>query len=146
MEHTTKERDSNLSVSLQITYPAHKRLATPLGSTSPTLFKQWCGLFYFPQRTKVLWDGNYGFSSLSEKTRKSNCLQKSLQRQHFLLSYFKDPECWSSGVWNSQPPTQQTDTLSTELTRQRSNDNKLQDKLTAQDPQVFAIPILSSQF
>ena len=65
------------------------------------------------------------FLSLSEKTRKSNCLQKSLQRQ---------------------PPTQQTDTLSTEPTRQCSNDNKLQDKLTAQDPQVFAIPILSSQF
>ena len=89
---------------------------------------------------------NYGFSSLSEKTRESNCLQKSLQRQHFLLSYFNDPDCWSSQVFNSQPPTQQTDTLSTEPTRQCSNDNKLQDKLTAQDPQVFAIPILSSQF
>ena len=38
---------------------------------------------------KVLWDGTYGFSSLSEKTRKSNHLQMSLQRQHFLLSYFK---------------------------------------------------------
>ena len=29
---------------------------------------------------KVLWDGTYGFSSLSEKTRKSNRLQMSLQR------------------------------------------------------------------
>ena len=38
---------------------------------------------------QVLWDGTYGFSSLSEKTRKSNHLQMSLQRQHFLLSYFK---------------------------------------------------------
>ena len=38
---------------------------------------------------KVLWDGTYGFSSLSEKTRKSNHLQMSLQRQHFLLSYLK---------------------------------------------------------
>ena len=38
---------------------------------------------------KVLWDGTYGFSSLSEKTRKSNRLQMSLQRQHFLLSYLK---------------------------------------------------------
>ena len=34
-------------------------------------------------------DGAYGFSSLSEKTRKSNHLQMSLQRQHFLLSYLK---------------------------------------------------------
>ena len=33
---------------------------------------------------KVLWDGAYGFSSLSEKTRKSNHLQMSEQRQHFL--------------------------------------------------------------
>ena len=39
---------------------------------------------------KVLWDGTYGFSSLSEKTRKSNHLQlMPLQRQHFLLSYLK---------------------------------------------------------
>ena len=37
----------------------------------------------------MLGDGTYGFSSLSEKTRKSNCLQMSLQRQHFLLSYLK---------------------------------------------------------
>ena len=33
---------------------------------------------------KVLWDGTYGFSSLSEKTRKYNHLQMSLRRQHFL--------------------------------------------------------------
>ena len=38
---------------------------------------------------KVLWDGTYGFSSLSEKTRKSKHLQMSLQRQHFLLSNLK---------------------------------------------------------
>ena len=38
---------------------------------------------------KVLWDGTYDFSSLSEKTRKSNRLQMWLQRQHFLLSYLK---------------------------------------------------------
>ena len=38
---------------------------------------------------EVLWDGAYGLSSLSEKTRKSNHLQMSLQRQHFLLGYLK---------------------------------------------------------
>ena len=37
----------------------------------------------------MLWDWTYDFSSLSEKTRKSNRLQMSLQRQHFLLSYLK---------------------------------------------------------
>ena len=34
---------------------------------------------------EVLWDRAYSLSSLSEKTRKSNRLQMSLQRQHFLL-------------------------------------------------------------
>ena len=38
---------------------------------------------------KVLWDGSYCLSFLSEKTRKSNHLQISEQRQHFLLGYFK---------------------------------------------------------
>ena len=70
---------------------------------------------------KVLRDGTYSFSSLSEKTRKSNHLQMSLQRQHFLLSYFKDPECWSGGGLNPRPPARQTDALPTELTRRRSN-------------------------
>ena len=37
----------------------------------------------------MLWDRTYCFSSLSEKTRKSNRLQMSLQRQHFLLIYLK---------------------------------------------------------
>ena len=36
------------------------------------------------------WDGAHGLSSLSEKTRKSNRLQMSLQRQHFLHSYGED--------------------------------------------------------
>ena len=47
---------------------------------------------------KVLWDGTYGFSSLSEKTRKSNHLQMSLQRQHFLLSYLKTLSVGPAGV------------------------------------------------
>ena len=39
-----------------------------------------------------------GFSSLSEKTRKSNHLQMSLQRQHFLLSYLKTLSVGPAGV------------------------------------------------
>ena len=39
--------------------------------------------------SEVAGDGAYGLSSLSEKTRISNHLQMSLQRQHILLSYFK---------------------------------------------------------
>ena len=61
----------------------------------------------------------YGFSSLSEKTRKSNRLQMSLQRQHFLfsLTHFEfshsgntffslshsDPECWFGRGLNPRP-------------------------------------------
>ena len=47
---------------------------------------------------KVLWDGTYGFSSLSEKTRKSNHLHMSSQRQHFLLSYLKTLSVGPAGV------------------------------------------------
>ena len=68
---------------------------------------------------KVLWYRTYGFSSLSEKTRKSNHLQMSLQRQHFLLSYFEDPECWSGWGLNPRPPAWQTGALPTELIRRR---------------------------
>ena len=38
------------------------------------------------------------FSSLSEKTRKSNRLQMSLQRQHFLLSYLNTLSFGPAGV------------------------------------------------
>ena len=48
---------------------------------------------------KLLWDRTYGFSSLSEKTRKSNHLQISLQRQHFLPSYLKTLSVGPAGVW-----------------------------------------------
>ena len=53
---------------------------------------------------KVLWDGTYGFSSLSEKARKSNHLQISLQRHHFLLSYLKTLSVGPAGVWTRDLP------------------------------------------
>ena len=52
---------------------------------------------------EVLWDGTYGLSSLSEKTRKSNHLQ-ILQRQHFLLSYLKTLSVGPAGVWTHDLP------------------------------------------
>ena len=54
----------------------------------------------------MLWDGNYGFSSLSwsEKTRKSNRLQMPLQRQRFLLSYLKTLSAGLAGVWTRGLP------------------------------------------
>ena len=61
---------------------------------------------------KVLWDGTYGFSSLSERTRKSNHFQMSLLRQHFLTL-----SSWSGRDLNLQPPARQTGALPTDLTR-----------------------------
>ena len=62
---------------------------------------------------KVLCDGTYGLSSLSEKTRKSNHLQMSFQRQH--------PERWSGRSLNPGPPARQTGALPFELTTRRLN-------------------------
>ena len=61
------------------------------GTSSPSLYEQW------------LWDGTHGLSSLSEKTRKSNHLQMSLQRQHFLLRYWKTLSVGPAGVRHGSP-------------------------------------------
>ena len=45
---------------------------------------------------------------LSKKTRKSNRLQKSLERQQLSPQLFKNPECWSGWCLNRRPPAWQT--------------------------------------
>ena len=46
----------------------------------------------------------YGLSSLSEKARKSNnCLQMSLRRRQFLLSYFKTLSVDPGGAFKTGP-------------------------------------------
>ena len=52
----------------------------------------------------MLWDGTYGFLSLSEKTRKSDSLQMSLQRQHFVLSYLKTLSVGLAGIQTCDLP------------------------------------------
>ena len=39
----------NQPIHWQITHLAQERLDTPLGSTSPSPLKQWCGFFHIPQ-------------------------------------------------------------------------------------------------
>ena len=56
----------------------HRRLTTTSGTPCSTL-RVVCGLL----------DWAYGLLSVSEKTREPSHLQTLLQRQHFLLSYFK---------------------------------------------------------
>ena len=71
------------------------------GHYVPYSLRKVCGFFNVPQiyyMCKGLLDGAYGLSSLSEKTRKSNRLQMSLQRQHFLLSYLKTLSVGPAGV------------------------------------------------
>ena len=58
------------------------------GHYVPYSLRRVCGFF----------NGDYGLSSLSEKTRKSNHLQMLLQRQHFLLSYLKTLSVGPAGV------------------------------------------------
>ena len=72
------------------------------------------------QYRKVLWDRTCGFSSSSEKTRKSNRSQMSLQRKHFLLIYLKILSVGSAGVWTRDLPLRGPALYQlTELTRRR---------------------------
>ena len=109
-------------LSLQITHPAKERLATP---PSPTLFEQWCGFFCVPQepdKWKCCETGPtvmYGFSSLSEKTRKSTPFTDVFIKAALYSQLFKDPEYNSGRGLNPRPPAQQTGALPNELTRRR---------------------------
>ena len=81
-------------------WPHHRGLRPLLFSNSDV------GYFTYHKNksVKVLWHGTYSFSSLSEKPRKSNHLQMSFQRQHFLLSYFKTLSVGPAGVWTRDLP------------------------------------------
>ena len=69
---------------------------------------------------KVLWDRTYSFSSLSEKTRKSNQFADVITKAALFSQLFKYPECWCSRGLNLWPPARQTGALPTELTRRRT--------------------------
>ena len=75
-------------------WPQHRGLRPLLFSNSGV------GSFtsHMNRSVKVLSDGTYDFSSLSEKTRKCNHLQMSLQRQHFLISYLTTLSVGPAGV------------------------------------------------
>ena len=75
-------------------WPHHQGLRSLLFSNSGV------GSFTFHKNrsAKVLCRGTYSSLSLFEKTRKSNHLQMSLQRQHFLLSFLKTLGVGPAGV------------------------------------------------
>ena len=63
---------------------------------------------------KGLWDGAYGLSSLSEKTRKSP-FADVITKAALSPQLFKDPEFWSGRGLNLRPPAQQTGAYPIEL-------------------------------
>ena len=70
-----------------ITHPAHKRLYHTTGVYAPYSLRTAVLVLLRPTRirtVKQLWDGDYGFSSLSGKTRMFNHLKMAQQRQHIL--------------------------------------------------------------
>ena len=81
----------------------NKEQTTTPGTPCPTLYDGCVGSLTSPDShySKDTGDGAYGLSSLSDKTRISNHLQMSLQRQHILLSYFKTLSV--GPVWGSNP-------------------------------------------
>ena len=104
------------------TSTSDKDQTTTPGTPCPTLCEKCVGSLTSPakQYREDAGDGTYSLSSLSEKTRTSNHLHMSLQRQHILLSYFKTLSV--GPVWgsNPRPPAWQSGALPTELTRLRS--------------------------
>ena len=97
----------------------HVKVEHNTGVYVPNSFRIVCGFFYVlqePDKCK-----SYGFSSLSEKIRKSIRSQISLQRQHFLLSYLKTLSVGPTGARSPRPPAQQTSALPTEPTRRRTS-------------------------
>ena len=97
-QHTRVPLAAAFSLFMSLLYPPYPwgewcnvwRLATPPGSTSPTLFKQWGGSFYIPQepdKCKCCVMGHTFFCPYPKRLRESNRLQMSLQRQRFLFSY-----------------------------------------------------------
>ena len=71
------------------------------GKVSHTAGAYFLQKFYIPQKLvkgKCCETGPTVFSPLTEMTRKSNHLQMSLQRQHFLFSYLKTLSVGPAGV------------------------------------------------
>ena len=81
------------------------------GNYVPYSLRTVSGFFLTSHRViyeQELWDGAYGLLSLSQKTRKSNHLQMSSQRQHFFLSYLKTLSGGPAGVWTRDLPSIQS--------------------------------------
>ena len=111
-----------LSVSLQITNPAQERLATPPGSTSSTLFEQWCRFFYVPQepdQCKCCETGPTVFRPYPRRLESLTVCRCHCKGSTFSSVILRTLSVGPAWVLNPRPPAQQTGTLPNELTRRR---------------------------
>ena len=95
------------------------RLATPPGSTTPTLFEQWCGFSYVPRKSdkcKCCETEPTDFPPYPTRLESLTVCRCHYKGSTF-FSVFSAPECLSGRGFNPRSPAQKTDTLPTELTR-----------------------------
>ena len=83
-------------------------LATPLDSTIPNLFEQWCAFFYVPQKPakwKCCETGPTVFPPYPRILESPTVCRCHYTKTALSSQLFKDPECWSgltrSGDWHS---------------------------------------------
>ena len=135
-QHTKAPLAAALSPFMSLLYPPNPwcewcdewRLTTTPGSTSPTLFEQWCGFFYVPQepaKCKCCGTGPTVFRPYPRRLE-SLTFADVITKAAFSSQLFKDPECWSGWGSNPWPPAQQTGALPTELTRRRLSKQVMQ--------------------
>ena len=79
----------SLDLSLQITHQTQERLTTPPGSTSPTLFEQWCGFFYVPQESDE-------WKCCETGTTAFHPYQRRLESLTLFRRYYKDSTFFSA--------------------------------------------------
>ena len=87
--------------------PSPEKVSHTAGAYFLYSFRTVVGFFYIPQKSvkgKCCETGPTVFSPLTEMTRKSNHLQMSLQRQHFLFSYLKSLSVGPAGVCTRDLP------------------------------------------
>ena len=130
-QHTKGPLAAALSPFVSLLYPPNPwcewcdewRLTTTPGSTSPTLFEQWCGFFYVPQepdKCKYCETGPTVFLPYPRRLESLTIKVVDVITNAALSSQlFNDPECWSCRDSNLWPPAQEIGGLSTELTGRR---------------------------
>ena len=104
------------------THPPQESFATPLGSTSPTLFELWCGFWFYITLKKELdkwkrFEMEHTVFHPYPRGLEKKPFAEVITKVALSSQLFKDPECWSSQSLNPWLTTRQTSTLPTKLTR-----------------------------